>query len=59
NLYKGNWHILYAGDCEVFLNPENGLFIKFMADGELYYMSAEDDGKTQEVYEKLKGWGGD
>lgn len=55
NLYKGNWHIVYAGDCEVFLNPENGLFIKFMADGELYYMSAADDKKTWEVYEELKG----
>lgn len=53
NLYKGNWHIVYAGDCEVFLNPKNHLFLKFTADGELYYMSAADDGKTRELYEEL------
>lgn len=54
NLYKGDWHILYAGDCEVFLNPQNGLFLKFTADGELYYMSAADDEGTFAVYEALK-----
>lgn len=53
NLYKGNWHIVYAGDCEVFLNPQNHLFLKFTADGKLYYMSAADDGKTRELYEEL------
>lgn len=53
NLYKGNWHIVYAGDCEVFLNPQNQIFLKFKADGELYYMSASDDHRTQEIYTKL------
>ena len=53
NLYKGNWHIIYAGDCEVFLNPQNQVFLKFMADGELYYMSAADDNGTREIYAKL------
>lgn len=54
NLYKGDWHILYAGDCEVFLNPQNGLFLRFTADGELYYMSAADDEGTQAVYDALR-----
>lgn len=53
NLYKGDWHIVYAGDCEVFLNPQNGLFLKFNAGGELYYMSASDDGQTRAVYDAL------
>ena len=53
NLYKGNWHITYNGDCEVFLNPKNHLFIKFTVDGELYYMSAADDKETRAVYEEL------
>lgn len=53
NLYKGNWHIIYAGDCEVFLNPQNEVFLKFTVDGELYYMSAADDYGTQEIYAKL------
>lgn len=55
NLYKGNWHIVYAGNCEVFLNPQNKLFLKFTAGGKLYYMSAAGDAKTREVYEELAG----
>lgn len=52
-LYKGNWHILYAGDCEVFLNPQNEVFLKFMSDGVLYYMSASENEQTRAVYQEL------
>lgn len=54
NLYKGKFHIVYAGDCEVFLNPQNHLFLRFTADGTLYYMSAAEDGATRELYEQLR-----
>lgn len=54
NLYKGNWHILYAGDCEVFLNPQNEVFLKFTSEGVLYYMSASDDMQTRTLYEALQ-----
>ena len=54
NLYKGNWHILYAGDCEVFLNPKKEVFLKFTSEGVLYYMSASDDMQTRAVYEELR-----
>ncbi|MDE7300279.1 MAG: hypothetical protein K2N94_15890, partial [Lachnospiraceae bacterium] len=36
HLYKGKWHIVYAEDCEVFLNPQNHLFLRFVSDGVLY-----------------------
>ncbi len=55
NLYKGKWHILYGDNCEVFLNPQNNLFLRFVSDGVLYYMSAPEDEETRALYEKLGG----
>ena len=53
NLQKGTFRIAEVGRCEVFLNPQNGLFIRFEAAGTTYYMSGYDDAETMAVYEEL------
>ncbi len=53
NLCKGTFHIRNVGDCEVFLNPQNDLFIQIEAEGGTYYMSADDDEKTQQIYDEI------
>lgn len=52
-LEKGTFRIAEVGGCEVFLNPENNVFIRFEAAGTTYYMSGYDDEETREVYEEL------
>ncbi len=56
NLEKGTFHIPEQGRCQVFLNPQNQLFIKFDVNGTTYYMSGENDEETKEVYDKLAGF---
>lgn len=53
-LEKGTFHIRNVGKCEVFLNPQNAVFLHFDADGTEYYMSGFDDEETMWVYEALK-----
>lgn len=50
NLEKGTFHIRNVGKCEVFLNPQNAVFLHFEAEGTEYYMSGADDGETMEIY---------
>lgn len=52
-LQKGTFRIAEVGRCEVFLNPENDLFIRFEAANTTYYMSGCDDAQTLEIYELL------
>ncbi|MCH5270895.1 MAG: hypothetical protein J1E83_09125 [Lachnospiraceae bacterium] len=51
NLLKGTFRIPEEGRCEVFLNPQNTLFIRFEYAGETYYMSGYDDEETMRVWE--------
>ncbi len=55
NLLKGTFENRTNGDFEVFLNPQNSVFISFHADGTLYYMSGQNDEETMAVYNRLKG----
>lgn len=54
NLYKGEFHEAGTGECEVFLNPQNELFLSFTAGDTRYYMSAAEDEATREIYEQLQ-----
>lgn len=55
-LLKGTFRVQATGErAELFLNPQNGVFLSFTADGTAYYMSCADDGATRELYEILKG----
>lgn len=53
NLEKGDFHIRNQGNCKVFLNPENSIFITFTANGETYYVSGFDDEQTKQIYQEI------
>lgn len=52
-LEEGTFFIRNVGKCEVFLNPENTVFLHFSAAGIDYYMSGYDDAQTEEIYQLL------
>lgn len=58
NLCKGTYYIRNEGRCEVFVNPQNEVFIEFQDGlGKTYYMSAADDDATLALVEELKTLG--
>lgn len=54
NLKKGSFKVKEEGSCEVFLNPQNNVFIRLEAYGETYYLGGYDDEETLEIYESLR-----
>ncbi len=54
-LRKGYWYVSKQGPCEVFLNPQNDLFIKIVMGDKVYYFSGYDNEETQGVYDELRG----
>lgn len=52
-LKKGTFRVAEQGKCQVFLNPENSLFLRFEMGGTTYYMSGYDDAETLRIYEEL------
>ena len=54
NLYKGTFRISGEGRVEYFLNPQNGIFLRFTSEGTTYYMSGYDDAQTLEIYSALQ-----
>lgn len=56
-LCKGTFRVADKGVCQLFLNPENQLFLLLETAEETYYMSARDDVGTLEIYEKIAAAG--
>lgn len=56
NLRKGDWSVREEGNCTVFLNPQNELFLKIETPSTRYYLSGMDDEETTEVYEAIQKW---
>lgn len=54
HLLKGTFRVYNTGKCQLFLNPDNGYFIRFEVDGITYFMSGVDDKETLEIYEALQ-----
>lgn len=54
NLYKGNFTVNGENGCKVFLNPEEGSYIKVTTDEHTYYISAATPEETRAIYEALK-----
>ena len=53
NIYEGTFR--NEGErCEVFLNPQNGVFLQIETAEETYYMSAAEDAVTKEIYENVR-----
>ncbi len=54
NVRSGQFRILDQGNCEVFFNPQNTLYIRVETADELYFFGGADDEQTRLVYEQLK-----
>lgn len=52
NIYEGTFRD-GAERCEVFLNPQNSVFLRIETAEETYYMSAAEDAATVEIYEAV------
>ena len=50
NLLKGSFSVNGESGCKVFLNPENGNYIKIIAKGTTYYIGAETAEETEDIY---------
>ena len=53
NLYKGSFNVNGENDCKVFLNPEEGSYIKVVTDEYIYYISASTSDETRAIYETI------
>ena len=53
HLCKGTFHIRNTGDCEVFLDPQNAVFLQIETADNIYYMSAPEDVDTEVIYQEL------
>ena len=54
HVLSGTFEIYREGVVEIFLNPQNNLFIKIETEDEIYYISGIDDNQTKEIMEQLK-----
>lgn len=52
-LKKGNYRVAEEGRCQVFLNPQNNVFIRLKVGETVYYLSGYDDAQTLAIYEEL------
>ena len=53
NLYKGNFTVNNEVGCKVFLNPEEGNYLKIVTDELTYYISASTSEETRAIYDTL------
>lgn len=53
NLQKGTFRNKEDGKVQLFLNPQNHLFLRIEADGTIYYLSGYDDAETKDIYTRL------
>lgn len=56
NLRKGSWSITEEGNCTVFLDPRNEVFLRIETPSRRYYLSGVDDAETQAVYDAIVSW---
>ncbi len=54
NLRKGSWSVAEEGNCTVFLDPRNDVFLRIETPSKRYYLSGFDDEETIAVYEAIR-----
>jgi hypothetical protein len=54
NVLSGTYEVYREGMYELFLNPQNGLFIKIFTEDRTYIISGADDAMTQMVLDSLE-----
>ena len=53
NLYKGNFTVNSESGCKVFLNPEEGNYLRIVTDECTYYISASTSEETRAIFDTL------
>ena len=53
NLYKGKFNVNGDNDCRVFLNPEEGSYLRIVTNEYTYYISAFTSEETRAIYDTL------
>jgi len=53
NLYMGTFEIRYEGKFEVFLNPQNEMFVRLVTEDAVYIVSGATDEETQKFIDLL------
>lgn len=53
HLKKGTFRNSTEGRFQMFLNPQNEYYLRFVADDTIYYISGYDDEETLEIYDLL------
>lgn len=53
NLYKGSFTVNGETGCKVFLNPEEGTYLRIVTDELTYYISASTSEETRAIYDTL------
>jgi len=56
NLRKGSWSVREEGNCTVFLDPRNEVFLYIETPSTRYYLSGYNDEETKAVYEAITNW---
>ena len=56
NLKKGSWSIAEEGNCTVFLDPRNDVFLRIETPSRRYYLSGQNDEETKAVYDAITAW---
>ena len=55
-LRKGSWSVAEEGNCTVFLDPRNKVFLRIETPSRRYYLSGMNDEETRAVYDAVKAW---
>ncbi len=57
NMYKGTFFVSEEErKCQVFLNPQNTMFLKIKTEDAIYYISGINDEETQRVYDMIMSY---
>ena len=56
NVLSGTYEVYREGMYELFLNPQNELFVKIVVDDRTYIIGGEDDIKTQAIIDIIKAY---
>lgn len=56
NILSGTYEVYREGMYELFLNPQNELFVKIVVDDRTYIIGGEDDIKTQAIIDIIKAY---
>lgn len=54
HVYSGTFEIYRQGKVELFLNPQNDLYIKVITEDETYYISGDTNDETQAVIDMIE-----